>query len=268
MATALVFAEEELQTQTAAKALCEGRICSALAASASASVAAENRYSALQEQAGDLIAQTEELARIIVKKTQELLVSERTHSEYVQSTTKLLEQQELALAELQRQSIQFPSNQHSSAGVVAIDQGNALSSSDDTSIEVVHRLQSQVHDLEQQLSLQTRVTRTNLNPSYQPSSSTSPASRFSASEYIPPPLPPSELLDEVGFSPANAGTMISLASSDPTSLVASVSTSLDELGRFVGPISVALLNLIPGRNCFTPIGCGNFHYFCFTGFMM
>jgi hypothetical protein len=27
--------------------------------------------------------------------------------------------------------------------------------------------------------------------------------------------------------------MISLASSDPTSLVASVSTSLDELGRFV-----------------------------------
>ena len=239
LAAALVLAEEEVHTQAAAKTVCEEQMSSAM-------TAAENRYSALQEQAGDLIAQTEELARIIEEKNQELLVAGRTHSEYVHSTTKLLEQQELAMADLQRQSMHFSNIQNSSNGGVAIQQGSSstphpssgISNESDTGL--LHNMRLQIQELEGQLSLQTRATRTNLNPSYQPSSSTSPALRISASDYVPPPLPPSELLDEVGFSSTNAGSMISLASSDPTSLVATVSSSLDELGRFVTPVSVAL----------------------------
>ena len=233
LATALVLAEEEVHTQAAAKTVCEEQMSSAM-------TAAENRYSALQEQAGDLIAQTEELARIIEEKNQELLVAGRTHSEYVNSTTKLLEQQELAMADLQRQSMQFSNIQNSSNGGVAIQQGSSSGISNESDTGLLHNMRLQIQELEGQLSLQTRATRTNLNPSYQPSSSTSPALRISASDYVPPPLPPSELLDEVGFSSTNAGSMISLASSDPTSLVATVSSSLDELGRFLTPVSVAL----------------------------
>ena len=235
MATALVFAEEELRMQTAARTKCEEQMRSSSSASAIALATADNRYSALQEQAGDLIAQTEELSRIIDAKNDELRVLSRTHSEYVQSSTQLLEQQELALAEFQRHTTSFPSHQHSSSSASGevFNRGSSLNFSNENDIALVQTLRLQVQELEEQLLLQPRVTRPNLNPSYQPSSSTSPAARVSASDYMPPPLPPSELLDEVGFSFANAGTMISLASSDPTSLVATVSTSLDELGRFV-----------------------------------
>jgi hypothetical protein len=203
---------------------------------AAALAAAENRYSTLQEQAGDFIAQTEELARVIDKKNNELIQASQNHSEYVQTTTRLLEQQELALAALQRHSIQLSSNRTSSspaassaAIVIEQDDRPRFGSGED---QLVQTLRRQIQELEEQLSLQPRITRTNLNPSYQPSSSTSPASRVSISDYIPPPLPPSELLEEVGFLATNASTFISLASSDPTSLVASVSASLDELGRF------------------------------------
>jgi len=235
MATALVFAEEELRAQTAARSKCEEQSRSAAAACASALAAAESRYAALQEQAGDLIAQTEELSRIIDSKNDELRVAGRTHSEYVQATTQLLEQQELSLAELQRHTTNFPNHQHSSSSASSdvLDHGSSLNLSNEGDVALVQTLRLQVQELEGQLLLQPRATRPNLNPSYQPSSSTSPAARVSASDYVPPPLPPSDLLDEVGFSFANAGTMISLASSDPTSLVATVSTSLDELGRFV-----------------------------------
>jgi hypothetical protein len=235
MAAALVLAEEELQTQTTARSKCEEQMRCMSSASAAALAAAEHRYSSLQEQAGDLIAQTEELARIIDAKNSELQSVSQTHSEYVQSTTRVLEQQEVALAELQRHTIQFPGMQHSStqSSRVVFDQDNSLSVSNHIDVQLVHKLQAQVQELEEQLLLQPRAARTNLNPSYKPSMSASPDSRTSLSDYVPPPLPPSDLLDEVGFSSTSAGTMISLASSDPTSLVASVSTSLDELGRFV-----------------------------------
>jgi hypothetical protein len=236
MATALVFAEEELQSQTAAKAKCEEQARAAAAAAAADRAAAQHRYSALQEQAGDLIAQTEELARIIDQKNQEAVVAGRAHSEYVQCTTRLLEQQELALADMQRRTIEYSSNQLSSStgiGGVVIESGDRPGAGDESSSESVKKLRLQVQELEEQLSHQTRATRTNLNPTYNPSSSASMTSLVSALDYIPPPLPPSDLLDEVGFLSANAGTMISLASSDPTSLVASVSASLDELGKCV-----------------------------------
>jgi hypothetical protein len=205
MAAALVLAEEELQTQTTARSKCEEQM------------------------------RCMSSARIIDAKNSELQSVSQTHSEYVQSTTRVLEQQEVALAELQRHTIQFPGMQHSStqSSRVVFDQDNSLSVSNHVDVQLVHKLQAQVQELEEQLLLQPRAARTNLNPSYKPSMSASPDSRTSLSDYVPPPLPPSDLLDEVGFSSTSAGTMISLASSDPTSLVASVSTSLDELGRFV-----------------------------------
>ena len=237
MVTALLFAEEELQTQTAARIKCEKQMQSESTAFAAALAAAENRYSTLQEQAGDFIAQTEELARVIDKKNNELIQASQNHSEYVQTTTRLLEQQELALAALQRHSIQLSSNRTSSSpaasrAAIVIEQDDRPRFGSGEDNQLVQTLRLQIQELEEQLSLQPRITRTNLNPSYQPSSSTSPASRVSISDYIPPPLPPSELLEEVGFLATNASTFISLASSDPTSLVASVSASLDELGRF------------------------------------
>lgn len=237
MVTALLFAEEELQTQTAARIKCEKQMQSESTAFAAALAAAENRYSTLQEQAGDFIAQTEELARVIDKKNNELIQASQNHSEYVQTTTRLLEQQELALAALQRHSIQLSSNRTSSSpaasrAAIVIEQDDCPRFGSGEDNQLVQTLRLQIQELEEQLSLQPRITRTNLNPSYQPSSSTSPASRVSISDYIPPPLPPSELLEEVGFLATNASTFISLASSDPTSLVASVSASLDELGRF------------------------------------
>jgi hypothetical protein len=248
MVTALLFAEEELQTQTAARIKCEKQIQSESAAFAAALAAAENRYSTLQEQAGDFIAQTEELARVIDKKNNELIQASQNHSEYVQTTTRLLEQQELALAALQRHSIQLSSNRTSSspaassaAIVIEQDDRPRFGSGED---QLVQTLRLQIQELEEQLSLQPRITRINLNPSYQPSSSTSPASRVSISEYIPPPLPPSELLEEVGFLATNASTFISLASSDPTSLVASVSASLDELGRFAQTLCLPTRSLL------------------------
>jgi hypothetical protein len=247
MATALVFAEEELHAQTAAKAKCEEQARAAAAAAALDLAAAQNRYSALQEQAGDLIAQTEELARIIEQKNQEVAIAGRTHSEYVQYTTRLMEQHELALADMQRQTIQYSSSQLPSStgtGDVANESGDRPGAVEDTSAESVKKLRLQVQELEEQLSHQTRTTRTNLNPTYNPSSSAAMESLVSALDYIPPPLPPSDLLDEVGFLSANAGTMISLASSDPTSLVASVSASLDELGRCV---TLHLTSLPPQR---------------------
>lgn len=237
MTAALLFAEEELRTQTAARMRCEKEVHSISTEFAAALKAAENRYSALQEQAGDFIAQNEELARIIDTKNQELLQAGHAHSEYVQSTTRLLEQQELALAELQRHSAPLSSVRPSSSTAINVhpfvnEQEDRPRFSSEEHIESVLKLRLQVQELQEQLLLQPRITRTNLNPSYEPSSSTSPASRVSISDYIPPPLPPSDLLEEVGFLATNASTNISLASGDPTSLVASVSASLDELGRF------------------------------------
>jgi hypothetical protein len=257
MATALLFAEEELQAQTAARIKCENQIQFDSTEFAAALASAENRYLALQEQAGDLIAQTEKLARIIDAKNQELQQVSHTHSAYVQSTTRLLEQQELAMAEMQRHSFEFSSNQHSSLpsanGIECVfEHVDRPRSSNGQDFELVQKLRLQVQELQEQLSLQPRVTRANLNPTYEPSSSSSPASRVSISDYIPPPLPPSELLEEVGFLAGNDSTYISLASSDPTSLVASVSASLDELGRFISACSfsfTSIVNSFQGSRC-------------------
>ncbi len=238
MTTALLFAEEELQTQTAARVKCENQMHSNSTEFAAALAAAESRYSALQEQAGDFIAQAEKLSRIIDSKNHELMQASKTHSEYVQSTTRLLEQQELALAELQRQSAPVSSNLLSpssttNASAFMSEHEEWQLSRDRRDFDLVQQLRLQVQELQEQLLLQPRVIRTNLNPSYEASSSISSASRTSVSDYIPPPLPPSELLEEVGFLSSNNSAYISLASSDPTSLVASVSSSLDELGRCV-----------------------------------
>jgi hypothetical protein len=234
MATALLFAEEELRNQTQARIQCEEQLRSASVETASALAAAQHRYSVLQEQVGDLIAQTEELSRIITAKDIEMLAAGERHTDYVTTTTRLLEQQELALAELQRHTISISNHHNLSVPSfrVASDQHINQHSSSRSDAESVEVLRLQVQELEEQLLHQSRVTRPNLNPSYQPSHLLFPTLHASASDYVPPPLPPSDVLDEVGFIATNTGSMICLASDNPSSMVAAVSSSLNELGRF------------------------------------